>query len=59
MHFQYTPHDEHDWDSNQVQVLADLTIGGRARKTLITANRNGFFYVLDRTNGAFIQARPT
>lgn len=57
-HFQYTPHDEHDWDSNQVQVLADLTIGGRARKTLVTANRNGFFYVLDRTNGAFIQAKP-
>jgi alcohol dehydrogenase (cytochrome c) len=57
-HFQYTPHDEHDWDSNQIQVLADLMIGGRARKTLITANRNGFFYVLDRTNGAFIQARP-
>jgi alcohol dehydrogenase (cytochrome c) len=57
-HFQFTPHDEHDWDSNQVQVLADLTIGGRERKTLITANRNGFFYVLDRTNGAFIQARP-
>ena len=57
-HFQFTPHDEHDWDSNQVQVLADLTIGGRARKTIITANRNGFFYVLDRTNGAFIQAKP-
>jgi alcohol dehydrogenase (cytochrome c) len=57
-HFQYTPHDEHDWDSNQIQVLADLTIGGRPRKTLITANRNGFFYVLDRTNGALIQARP-
>jgi alcohol dehydrogenase (cytochrome c) len=57
-HFQYTPHDEHDWDSNQIQVLADLTIGGRPRKTLITANRNGFLYVLDRTNGAFIQARP-
>lgn len=57
-HFQYTPHDQHDWDANQVQVLADLTIGGRARKALITANRNGFFYVLDRTNGAFIQAKP-
>jgi alcohol dehydrogenase (cytochrome c) len=57
-HFQYTPHDEHDWDSNQIQVLADLTIGGRPRKTLITANRNGFFYVLDRTTGAFIQAKP-
>jgi alcohol dehydrogenase (cytochrome c) len=57
-HFQFTPHDEHDWDANQIQVLADLTIGGRARKTLITANRNGFFYVLDRTDGSFIQARP-
>ena len=57
-HFQFTPHDEHDWDANQVQVLADLTIGGRPRKTLITANRNGFFYVLDRTDGTFIQARP-
>jgi alcohol dehydrogenase (cytochrome c) len=57
-HFQYTPHDEHDWDANQIQVLADLTIGGKPRKTLITANRNGFFYVLDRVTGAFIQARP-
>jgi len=57
-HFQYTPHDEHDWDSNQIQVLADLTIGGKPRKTLITANRNGFFYVLDRTNGSIIQAKP-
>ena len=57
-HFQYTPHDEHDWDSNQIQVLADLTIGGKPRKTLVTANRNGFFYVLDRANGAFIQAKP-
>ena len=57
-HFQYTPHDEHDWDANQIQVLADLSIGGRERKTLITANRNGFFYVLDRVTGAFIQAKP-
>jgi alcohol dehydrogenase (cytochrome c) len=57
-HFQYTPHDEHDWDSNQIQVLADLTLNGRPRKTLITANRNGFFYVLDRTNGEFIHAKP-
>lgn len=48
-HFQYTPHDQHDWDANQVQVLADLTIGGRARKALITANRNGFLDVRDRT----------
>jgi alcohol dehydrogenase (cytochrome c) len=57
-HFQFTPHDEHDWDSNQIDILADLTINGRARKTLITANRNGFFYVLDRATGEFIQAKP-
>lgn len=57
-HFQFTPHDQHDWDANQIEVLADLPIGGRVRKTLITANRNGFFYVLDRTNGEFIQAKP-
>jgi outer membrane protein assembly factor BamB len=36
-HFQYTPHDTHDWDANQIQVLADLQIGGRSRKALITA----------------------
>lgn len=57
-HFQFTPHDEHDWDSNQIEILADLTIGGRVRKTLITANRNGFFYVLDRANGKLLQAKP-
>jgi alcohol dehydrogenase (cytochrome c) len=57
-HFQFTPHDEHDWDSNQVPVLADLTLNGRPRKALITANRNGFFYVLDRTTGEFLQAKP-
>jgi alcohol dehydrogenase (cytochrome c) len=56
-HFQYTPHDTHDWDANQVQVLADLEIAGRARKTLITANRNGFYYVLDRVTGEFLHAQ--
>jgi alcohol dehydrogenase (cytochrome c) len=56
-HFQYTPHDTHDWDANQIQVLADLEIGGRARKTLITANRNGFYYVLDRVTGEFLHAQ--
>ena len=48
-HFQFTPHDTHDWDANQVPVLADVTINGRPRKVLIQANRNGFLYVLDRT----------
>jgi alcohol dehydrogenase (cytochrome c) len=57
-HFQFTPHDVHDWDSTQVPVLADLTIGNQPRKTLLFANRNGFFYVLDRTNGRLILAKP-
>ncbi len=57
-HFQFTPHDVHDWDSTQVPVLADLTINGQPRKTMLFANRNGFFYVLDRTNGRMILAKP-
>jgi alcohol dehydrogenase (cytochrome c) len=57
-HFQFTPHDVHDWDSTQVPVLADLTINGQPRKTMLFANRNGFFYVLDRTNGKMILAKP-
>ncbi len=56
--FQYTPHDVHDWDANQIQVLADLTIDGKARKTLVTANRNAFYYVLDRVTGEFLHAAP-
>jgi alcohol dehydrogenase (cytochrome c) len=54
-HFQFTPHDTHDWDANQVPVLADATIDGRARKLLLTANRNGFYYVLDRETGEFLR----
>ena len=50
-HYQFTPHDTHDWDANEVPVLADLTIGGRPRKVVMMANRNGFFYVLDRDHG--------
>jgi alcohol dehydrogenase (cytochrome c) len=57
-HFQFTPHDEHDWDANQIPVLADVTLDGRARKVVMVANRNGFFYVLDRTDGSFIRAFP-
>jgi len=52
--YQFTPHDTHDWDSNHVPVLADLEFGGVARKVVMVANRNGFFYVLDRTNGTFL-----
>jgi alcohol dehydrogenase (cytochrome c) len=57
-HFQFTPHDEHDWDATQVPVLVDAIRGGRAQKLLYMANRNGFFYVLDRETGAFQLARP-
>src|SRR5215467_11603019 len=42
--FQFTPHDVHDWDANQIPVLADVDINGRTRQTLLMANRNGFFY---------------
>ncbi len=57
-HFQFTPHDIHDWDANQPLVLADSPFHGRERKLLLHANRNGFFYVLDRTSGEFLQATP-
>ena len=54
-HFQFTPHDTHDWDANQVPVLADAVVDGRRRKLVLTANRNGFYYVLDRVTGEFIR----
>jgi alcohol dehydrogenase (cytochrome c) len=57
-HYQFTPHDVHDWDSTHVPILADLTINGQARKVVMVANRNGFFYTLDRTNGQIIVAKP-
>jgi len=57
-HFQYTPHDTHDWDANEIPVLADLTIGGRLRKVVMMANRNGFFYVNDRATGEFLLGKP-
>ena len=57
-HFQFSPHDEFDYDSTQVPVLADLTWQGRPRKVMLWANRNGFFYVLDRTTGEFLLGKP-
>jgi PQQ-dependent dehydrogenase (methanol/ethanol family) len=57
-HYQFSPHDSHDWDSAEDLILADEPIGGRARKVLLHADRNGFFYTLDRTNGQFISAVP-
>ena len=57
-HFQFTPHDVHDWDSNQIPVLFDDTINGRPRKLLGVANRNAFYYVIDRETGAYISGIP-
>ncbi|SHN60535.1 alcohol dehydrogenase (cytochrome c) [Bradyrhizobium erythrophlei] len=57
-HFQFTPHDEHDWDSNQTPVLADLMMDGVSRKVICWANRNGFYYVLDRADGTFLRGAP-
>jgi alcohol dehydrogenase (cytochrome c) len=57
-HYQFTPHDTHDWDSSHVPVLADLTLGGQAHKVVMVANRNGFFYVLDRESGKFLLGKP-
>jgi alcohol dehydrogenase (cytochrome c) len=57
-YYQFTPHDTHDWDAVQVPVLADVEILGTTRKLLMFANRNGFFYTLDRTNGKLIAAKP-
>ena len=57
-HFQFTPHDTHDWDAQEVPVLIDEVIQGRQRKLLVQANRNGFFYVLDRQDGKMILAKP-
>jgi alcohol dehydrogenase (cytochrome c) len=55
-YFQFTPHDLYDYDATQVPVLLDEDWNGRPRKLLLQANRNGFFYVLDRTDGKFLQA---
>jgi alcohol dehydrogenase (cytochrome c) len=57
-HFQFTPNDGMDWDSAQVPVLVDMTWQGTPRKLMLWANRNGFFYVLDRTNGKFVRGAP-
>jgi alcohol dehydrogenase (cytochrome c) len=57
-YFQYTPHDLHDWDSTQTAMLVDAEYEGKPRKLLMHANRSGFFYLLDRTNGQFLRATP-
>ncbi len=55
-YFQFTPHDLHDWDASAPLVLADTRYQGHERKLLLQANRNGFFYVLDRITGQFLGA---
>jgi alcohol dehydrogenase (cytochrome c) len=57
-HYQFTPNDSHDWDATEDLVLVDRVFQGQNRKLLIQANRNGIFYVLDRTNGKFLMGQP-
>ncbi len=57
-HFQTTPGDNYDYDATQPLVQADLEIGGRTRRVIMQANKNGFFYVLDRATGEFISGAP-
>jgi alcohol dehydrogenase (cytochrome c) len=55
-YFQFTPHDTHDWDAQSWPVLIDMEWKGTMRKVVLHANRNGFFYLLDRTSGEFLRA---
>jgi len=57
-YFQFTPHDVHDWDAVQIPVLVDAEYQGRQRKLIYWANRNAFFYLLDRATGEFLRATP-
>ncbi len=56
-HYQYTPHDEFDWDANQTPLLLDVEWQGKPRKVLAHANRNGYFYVLDRVSGELLRGK--
>jgi len=57
-YYQVSPHDVHDWDANETPVLIDGEIDGQPRKLLAQASRNGYFFVLDRTNGKHILTKP-
>ncbi len=57
-YFQFTPHDVWDWDATEPAALVDTIWEGQPRKLLLQANRNGFFYVLDRTDGKLLSAKP-
>jgi alcohol dehydrogenase (cytochrome c) len=56
-YYQFTPHDVHDWDAQEPPVLVDTNWQGQPRKLLLQANRNGFFYVFDRTDGKLLLAK--
>jgi alcohol dehydrogenase (cytochrome c) len=56
--FQVSPHDTHDWDAAEVPVLIDAPFAGQPRKLLLHASRNGYFFVLDRTNGRSLLTKP-
>jgi len=57
-YFQFTPHDLFDYDATETPVLVDANYQGQPRKLIVQANRNGYFYILDRTNGKFLSAFP-
>ena len=57
-YYQFTPHDLWDWDATQTSVLVDAAWQGTPRKLMLHANRNGFFYVFDRTDGKLLLAKP-
>src|SRR5260370_4272871 len=57
-YFQFTPHDLYDYDANETPVLVDVEEGGATQHLLVQANRNGFLYVIDRSDGKFVRATP-
>ncbi|MGA8766781.1 MAG: PQQ-dependent dehydrogenase, methanol/ethanol family [Candidatus Acidiferrales bacterium] len=57
-YFQFSPHETHDWDSSEPPILFDATLNGKPRKLLALANRNAFYYLLDRATGEFISGVP-
>jgi len=57
-YFQFTPHDVHDWDAQETPVLVDTDFHGQKRHLMLHADRNGFFYVLDRISGKLLLAKP-
>ncbi|MDE3169350.1 MAG: PQQ-dependent dehydrogenase, methanol/ethanol family [Acidobacteriota bacterium] len=57
-YFQFSPHETHDWDSSEPPILFDAQVDGQPRKLVALANRNAFYYVLDRVSGKFITGVP-